>query len=238
MKKIILLIAITGFIFTGCIKKDDCCLPSVISVDRIFVPMEGGYDVEYITISCSMHWNLSDADNLPLWLDEVEPKSGNGTTMVKLAALPNDDQVRTVVLIFKAVNGDRVEVTVRQDTQYKEFMLNERPRWEEDGQETEYNDESPNTFVTDKTGKILADATDFPNGSSMYTVGRHESKKGDWFDYLAFTNPDPGRKDGWISTQDADDQGILFFQILKKEADMLWIVFRQNSDSPERRVVQ
>ena len=235
MKKIALSFVIVGLYVAGCTSYD-CCTPIVISVDQNVIELKGGFDNKSFQLDCPLSWKL-DKTNLPPWLQVPNDEGlGSGTaTTVTVYATPNATGHREWLLNFIASNGDVIKVLVKQTFEYKNFMESDLPRWD-----AELSAASANTFVTDKAGIIL--------GSNKYTVGREESSMGTWFEYLEFDNPTPGIKtDASISTQIQDFKSLHSFQILKTELGaspkspndaVLWIVFKENADSPERFVIQ
>jgi|GEM_PF-2541353 len=244
MKKIALFVAMAGFIMTGCVKKD-CCFPNVMSVSHEEIDLAGCFDSGTFSLSSPLTWILQNAGDLPDWLEVSDERGNGGPQNITVYGTPNEeeDPFREFILTFMAANGDKVKVVVRQTNEYRNFMANEAPRWEEGavgaGATVELNAVSPNTFVTDKIGKIL--------DTGKYTVGREESRKGTWFDYLEFEDPDTGIQSGWISTAADDSKPLFRFQILKKGVGvspaapdelMLWILFKETANTPERRVVQ
>jgi len=234
MKKITLLFAIVGLFIVGC-ADFDCCVPTVISVDQNIIELKGGFDSKSFQLDCPLSWKL-DITNLPPWLQVPDDNgSGGAAATVTVYATPNETGPREWGLKFVASNGDIITVLVKQSAEYKSFLESDDPRWD-----AELSAASENTFVTDKGGIIL--------GSNKYTVGREESANGSWFEYLEFDNPVAGIKTATsISTETEDFKSLHSFQILKTQPGVspkspndvvLWIVFKETADSPERFVIQ
>jgi len=110
MKKLFLLIALTGFIFSGC--NPDCCNRSVIWADKdsIAFPEEGGD--ENVAITCSLCWKVIEA---PVWVT-VEPEQGCGSMVINIVAEPNNSSAfREGKIVLLADNGDQTTIVVTQD---------------------------------------------------------------------------------------------------------------------------
>lgn len=228
MKKIALFISIVGLIIGGCSMDDNCCMPNIMKASINALNLTGGYDGETFTLESPLSWCLINADNLPPWL-KISDRDGVGNKTITVDVVPNEEGSRSFELIFMAANGDQIKIKVSQTAEYKGFLASDAPHWDD-----ELNAVSANTFVTDKKGKIL--------GSNKFTIGREESQKGSWFEYIEFVTVSVGMQAGWLSTAAQNSKPLYSFQILKVQntgqGDVLWIVYRESENAPDHLVLQ
>jgi len=238
MKKILFLTAIAGLMIVGC-KKDNCCLPSVLSASKSVLNLSGDFDSQIFTLECPIQWSLLNPGNLPSWLHIKDNQySGKGMVTITVEVDPNDEGLRDYLLTFMASNGDQIKISVKQSAEYADFMNNDLQRWEKGDNVQKNADQSETVFGVFKNGL----PTLIPG---KYTIGR-EARDGSWFEYLGFNGPPvAGKQDGWIITEDDINPRVLnSFEILKIQIgtppthDMLWIVFQESPGLPERRIVQ
>jgi len=238
MKRTILLTTVALFIFSSCI--DPAVLQSVLDallngapITSITFSNETG-DKKTIDLNSPMAWMVKES---PDWL-LITPPSGNGAQKVTIEVIQSNttQNPRNGTIVFLAANGDKLTITVQQQADlYATFKADSRPRWETVGSPPEYNDESPNTFITD-TG---ADSDGRLFSSIKYKIGRITSDDGSSYEIIEFDAPlaKGTPANGQIRKASGGLSALYSLEIVQVQGNTIWMVFKETSSSPERRVV-
>ena len=113
---------------------------------------------------------------------------------------------------------------------YEAFKADDTPRWES-GSTVERNEKTTHTYITDTGGQLF--------GTAKYKTGRITTADGSSYEFIEFSGaPAVGKPTEPTIRKPLGVTDLHSLEILKKEGNLLWIVFKETSTSPERRVVQ
>ena len=233
MKKIALFITLAGLMITGC-SGFDCCMPSVLSASGVkSLDFTGSAGTQYIYLSSSTSWEIQNADKLPDWLDPY-PLSGSTGATVQVDVTPNTDAPRCYTLVFRAVNGDKLAISVCQDggDVYLTFLADDTPRWELGAAVTK-NADTDYIFITDESAHLFGPV------NNKYRTGRITKDDGAEFEVIEFTGTaSVGVHTGATLWTHLGTTALYRCEILQVTAGKVWMTFKETAASQERRVVQ
>ena len=235
--KTLLLTLLTILSLTSCTIEELSTSEITITIDG--KPLKSELTFSYLSgdkitleFDCLVFWKVVEK---PDWLD-IDPSKGANTQTVTVTMTVNRDNIGAVPLddkiVFLLINGEKFTLKVRQEGDgYAIFKSDATPRWER-GATVEKNETTTHTFVTDASGKLFS--------SPKYKTGRITIANGNQYEIIEFTGPPAvGKPTGASIRKPATGSVPLHsLEIIKMEGRKLWMVFKETSNSPERRVVQ
>jgi hypothetical protein len=120
MKKLFLLFSLCTFLIWKCDRHDFCSgLLKITALNGDAVPslvmLKAGGDEVVINVTCPIAWRLHHANKLPDWLT-VTPDRGYCSEIVTIKSDGSEpDDFTEYTLVFIAVNGERVKLTLKQE---------------------------------------------------------------------------------------------------------------------------